>query len=99
MGLLKVHSYIVHRIKYIIMIIDSLQNATTKYYSVHPLFAKAFEYIGVNLAGIEPGTYLEILAMRSKPLFLTKKVNQGKNRCRNLNAIESILISRFVLTV
>ncbi|MCH5600727.1 YhcH/YjgK/YiaL family protein [Niabella ginsengisoli] len=39
------------------MIIDTLQNAA-KYYSVHPLFAKAFEYIaGIDLAAIEPGTY------------------------------------------
>ena len=39
------------------MIIDTLQNAA-KYSSVHPLFAKAFEYIAsVDLAAIEPGTY------------------------------------------
>jgi biofilm protein TabA len=39
------------------MIIDSLSNAK-KYFCVHPLFAKAFEYIqSQNLEMIEPGTY------------------------------------------
>jgi biofilm protein TabA len=39
------------------MIIDSLSNAK-KYFCVHPLFAKAFEYIqSQNLEIIEPGTY------------------------------------------
>jgi len=39
------------------MIIDSIQNAH-KYFSVHPLFAKAFEYInGADLAGMEAGKY------------------------------------------
>ena len=39
------------------MIIDTLQNAA-KYYSVHPLFAKAFEYISnTDLATIASGTY------------------------------------------
>ncbi len=39
------------------MIIDNLTNAK-KYFCVHPLFAKAFEYIqSQNLEIIEPGTY------------------------------------------
>ncbi|HSC53315.1 MAG TPA: YhcH/YjgK/YiaL family protein [Phnomibacter sp.] len=39
------------------MIIDTLANAH-KYYSVHPLFAKAFEYIAnTDLAAIEDGKY------------------------------------------
>jgi biofilm protein TabA len=39
------------------MIIDSVKNAA-KYYSVHPLFAKAFEYINsTDLASTEDGKY------------------------------------------
>ncbi|HXS56138.1 MAG TPA: YhcH/YjgK/YiaL family protein [Hanamia sp.] len=39
------------------MIIDRLENAD-KYFSVHPLFSKAFSYIKLqNLESIEPGTY------------------------------------------
>ena len=39
------------------MIIDSLESAS-KYYAVHPLFEKAFNYISsVDLATIEPGKY------------------------------------------
>jgi biofilm protein TabA len=43
--------------KTIIMIIDQLENAD-KYFSVHPLFAKAFAYIkSQNLNSIQPGNY------------------------------------------
>ena len=39
------------------MIIDSVKNAA-KYYSIHPLFAKAFEYINsTDLASTEDGKY------------------------------------------
>ncbi len=39
------------------MIIDTLQNAS-KYTSLHPLFAKAFEYINsTDIANIEIGKY------------------------------------------
>ena len=39
------------------MIIDTIENAS-KYFSVHPLFAKAFEYIkSTDLANIEIGKY------------------------------------------
>lgn len=54
------------------MIIDTLQNAA-KYYSVHPLFAKAFEYIGkTDLDTIEMGRY-EIDADNLKAIFSNKK--------------------------
>lgn len=39
------------------MIVDTIQNAA-KYFSVHPLFAKAFAYIqNTNLDTIEMGKY------------------------------------------
>ncbi len=39
------------------MIIDTIKNAP-KYFSVHPLFAKAFEYINkTDLNAVEPGKY------------------------------------------
>lgn len=39
------------------MIVDTLGNAS-KYYSVHPLFEKAFEFINrTNLAGLETGKF------------------------------------------
>ena len=39
------------------MIIDTIQNAS-KYFSVHPLFAKAFDFIkNTDLANTEPGKY------------------------------------------
>ncbi|WP_346238072.1 YhcH/YjgK/YiaL family protein [Niabella insulamsoli] len=39
------------------MIIDTLQQAS-KYNSVHPLFAKAFDYVSnMDLTALEPGTY------------------------------------------
>ncbi|MGC4232472.1 MAG: YhcH/YjgK/YiaL family protein [Niabella sp.] len=66
------------------MIIDSLQSAA-KYYSVHPLFAKAFEYIaGVDLADIEPGTY-EIQGDELKAIVSDK---EGKSREESLQKFE-----------
>jgi biofilm protein TabA len=54
------------------MIIDTLANAG-KYASVHPLFAKAFEYIGkTDLNAIEPGKY-EIDGDNLKAAFSNKK--------------------------
>ncbi|MEO6314679.1 MAG: YhcH/YjgK/YiaL family protein [Chitinophagaceae bacterium] len=54
------------------MIIDTLQNAT-KYFSVHPLFKKAFEYItNTELDSIEPGKY-EIDGTHLKAIFSNKK--------------------------
>lgn len=45
----------VYNVKRIFMIIDTIQNAS-KYFSVHPLFAKAFEYIGqTDLANAPDG--------------------------------------------
>lgn len=56
------------------MIIDTLRNAST-YYSVHPLFAKAFDYIHRNqadLATMEPGRY-EIEGDALKAIISDKK--------------------------
>jgi YhcH/YjgK/YiaL family protein len=54
------------------MIIDTLQNAS-KYLSVHPLFAKAFEYIQrTELDKVEMGKY-KIDGEKLKAAFSTKK--------------------------
>jgi biofilm protein TabA len=54
------------------MIIDTLQNAS-KYFSVHPLFAKAFEYIQkTDMDTIEIGKY-EIDGDNLKAIFSDKK--------------------------
>ena len=54
------------------MIVDTLQNAS-KYFSVHPLFQKAFEYIvKTDLNAIEPGKY-EIDGDNLKAAFSNKK--------------------------
>jgi YhcH/YjgK/YiaL family protein len=53
------------------MIVDSLANAS-KYSSIHPLFAKAFEYIkATDLANIEIGKY--DIAEGLKAIFSDKK--------------------------
>ena len=63
------------------MIIDSIANAK-KYYSVHPLFEKAFAYINsTDLATIEPGKY-DIEGDNLKAVYFNK---QG------MSAAESIL--------
>lgn len=65
------------------MIIDSVQNAA-RYYSVHPLFAGAFEYIsGLDFAGIEPGTYEIAGGMRA---IVSDK--EGKARAEALEKFE-----------
>jgi biofilm protein TabA len=54
------------------MIIDTIQNAS-KYFNVHPLFARAFEYIDkTDLQNIEPGRY-EIDGDKLKVIFSNKK--------------------------
>ncbi len=54
------------------MIIDTIQNAS-KYFPVHPLFAKAFEYINnTDLATREAGKY-EIDGDNLKAIFSNKK--------------------------
>lgn len=54
------------------MIIDTLQNAS-KYYCVHPLFAKAFDYIrSTDLTSIEDGRY-EIDGNNLKAIVSNKK--------------------------
>lgn len=54
------------------MIIDTLSN-TSKYHSLHPSFAKAFEYIAnTDLKNMEPGKY-EIDGENIKAIFSNKK--------------------------
>jgi YhcH/YjgK/YiaL family protein len=54
------------------MIIDTLDNAA-KYNCVHPLFAKAFEYIrSINLASVEDGKY-EIDGDKLRAIVTNKK--------------------------
>lgn len=54
------------------MIIDTIQNAS-KYFLVHPLFAKAFDYIKqTDLQSKEPGKY-EIDGDKLKAIFSDKK--------------------------
>jgi len=54
------------------MIIDSIQKAS-KYFSVHPLFASAFDYINAtDLASTEAGKY-EIDGDNLKAIFSNKK--------------------------
>ena len=63
------------------MIIDSLDNAA-KYYSLHPLFKQAFEYINsTELGSVEPGKY-DIDGDELKAIYSNK---QG------MSAAESIL--------
>ena len=84
------------------MIIDTIQNAS-KYFSVHPLFAKAFEYIRkTDLDTIEMGRY-EIDADNLKAIFSNKKgmtaaESTAKFECHNkhidiqlcINGVEQI---------
>ena len=54
------------------MIIDTIQNSS-RYFSVHPLFARAFEYIQkTDLNTIEPGKY-EIDGDNLKAIYSNKK--------------------------
>jgi biofilm protein TabA len=70
------------------MIIDTLQNAP-KYFNVHPLFAKAFEYIGkTDLQSIEPGKYEireGLKAIFSAKKGMTAAESTSKFECHNKN--------------
>lgn len=69
------------------MIIDTIQNAS-KYYNVHPLFAKAFDYINrTDLAGIEIGKYEidgdNLKAIISDKKGMTAQESLAKFECHN----------------
>jgi YhcH/YjgK/YiaL family protein len=69
------------------MIIDTLANAE-KYFCVHPLFAKAFEYMrSQNLASIEVGTYViqedQLKAIVSDKRGKTKEESTEKFECHD----------------
>jgi len=70
------------------MIIDSVQNAG-KYASVHPLFAKAFEYINsTDLASLEVGKYdiaEGLKAIISNKAGMTAEESTAKFECHNAN--------------
>ena len=69
------------------MIIDTIPNAS-KYYNVHPLFAKAFDYIlKTDLFSIEPGKYeidgdnLKAIVSNKKGMTATESI--AKFECHN----------------
>ena len=70
------------------MIVDSLKNAS-RYYSAHPLFAKAFEYIAeMDLKNAEDskseiGEGLKVIISNSPGK--TKETSLAKFECHNLN--------------
>ncbi len=69
------------------MIIDTIQNAS-KYYSTHPLFAKAFEYIrSADLDSIEMGKYDidgdDLKAIFSAKVGMTAEASVAKFECHN----------------
>lgn len=69
------------------MIIDTIQNAS-KYYSTHPLFAKAFEYIrSADLDSIEMGKYEidgdDLKAIFSAKVGMTAEASLAKFECHN----------------
>ena len=79
------------------MIVDTIQNAA-KYYSVHPLFAKAFEYIaGADVAHMEPGTYNiqgdELKAIVSDKEGKTREESLEKFECHRRNIDIQLCIS------
>lgn len=66
------------------MIVDTIKNAS-KYFSVHPLFAKAFDYIyKTDLNAIEPGNY-EIDGSNLKAIVSSKK---GKTAAESIAKFE-----------
>lgn len=84
------------------MIIDTIKNIS-KYTCLHPLFAKAFEYITTtDLAGLEVGTYMvvedNIKAIISDAPGKAKETALAKFECHNsfidiqfcINGIEKI---------
>ena len=69
------------------MIIDTLSNGE-KYFCIHPLFAKAFEYIEKqNLETIEPGNYEivgdELKAIVSEKFGKTREESSAKFECHD----------------
>lgn len=69
------------------MIIDTIQNAS-KYFGVHPLFAKAFDYINkTDLAIIEVGKYEidgdQLKAIISNKKGMTAAESTAKFECHN----------------
>ena len=70
------------------MIVDTLQNAS-KYFSVHPLFEKAFEYIGQTDLPNAPDGKNEIdeglKAIFSNAPDKTKEASCAKFECHNKN--------------
>ena len=70
------------------MIVDTLQNAS-KYFSAHPLFEKAFEYIGQTDLPNEPDGKNEITeglkAIFSNAPGKTKEASCAKFECHNKN--------------
>ncbi len=73
--------------KNIYMIIDSIQNAS-RYYSVHPLFTKAFEYIlKTDLKQIPLGRYavegVDIRAIFSNDMGVTAAASCAEFECHN----------------
>ncbi len=69
------------------MIIDSIQNAS-KYYSVHPLFEKAFQYINSqDLAKLEDGKFEidgeNLKAIVSNKNGMTAEESTAKFECHN----------------
>ena len=78
------------------MIIDSLENAS-KYTCIHPLFAKAFEYIAsVDLTKIEIGMYEisdGLLAIFSDKKGMTAAESIAKFECHDKNIDIQLCIS------
>ena len=70
------------------MIVDTLNNAS-KYYSAHPLFAKAFEYISQNDLANAPEGKSDITdglkAIVSNSTGKTKEASLSKFECHNKN--------------
>ena len=70
------------------MIIDTIQNAS-KYFSLHPLFAKAFEFINQNDLANTPDGKSDIAdglkAIFSNAAGKTKETSLAKFECHNKN--------------
>ena len=70
------------------MIIDTIQNAS-KYFSVHPLFEKAFAYINqLNLSNVEPGKAdigEGLKSIITNNPGKTKDASMSKFECHNKN--------------
>ena len=69
------------------MIIDSIENAS-KYYRVHPLFEKAFEYLSAcDISGMEDGKYEidgdKLRAIVSNKNGMTAEESAAKFECHD----------------